>query len=164
MRFDVSFVLILLLAGCAGGGLPLRAPEPAQALPAPAPSDLTPVQMARYMADAAAWQADALAAELRHLQAGPLTAADRFKLAWLLARKGGRVEDAARAQELLAGLEGAFADAGARQLLLLVQRIARLELEVRQERRRATALQDKIELLKGLERDLHERAKSEAGK
>ena len=174
MRADFSLVLVLLLAGCANG---LPRLFPAEQEPPPAASATPRVaasaiphsnasagQLARYLADSAAWPAQTQAAEIRRLQGGALTPPDRLKLAWLLARKGARDEELAHAQELLAGQENAFADAGSRQLLLLLQRVVRLEQELREERRRAGALQEKIDRLVELERSLHERTKPQESK
>ncbi len=165
MRTEIGFALCLVLAGCAAMGTvpPAKAPAPAssKAPPPPGPSDLSANQMAGYMAEAAAWPAERVAAEVQRLRSGPLTAAERFKLAWLLAGKGARPEDLALAHDLLIDLEGAFTDPDGRQMLRLVQRLVGIELEARQEHRRALDLQSKIDRLKDLERDLHERAKTE---
>jgi hypothetical protein len=147
MRIDAGLVLVLFLAtGCAGT-LPPRS------------DTLDSASIGRYIAEAAALPAERLGAEVSRLQNGPLTPPDRLKLTWLLARKGARPEDLTHAQELLVGQEGAYADPGGRQWFLLIQRVVRLELELREEQRRGAALQDKIERLMNLERSLHERGK-----
>jgi hypothetical protein len=152
MRIDAGLVLVLFLAAGCAGTLPPRS------------DTLDSASLGRFLAEAAALPAERLGAEVSRLQNGALTPPDRLKLAWLLARKGARPEDLARAQELLAGQETAYPDPGARQWFLLVQRVVRLEQELREEQRRGGALQDKIERLMNLERSLHERGKPQEAK
>lgn len=160
MRIDAWICCACLaLAGCAA--LPGSTSTPADA-----PRDrATPERLLGLLAASAEWSGPVLAGELQRLQeAAPRDATARLELAMLLARRGATPEALARAQSLLAGLEEAFAAPGTRQFVLLHQRLVRLELDLRQERRRAAELQDKIERLKDLERNLGQRGKTEEGK
>lgn len=152
MRIDAGLALVLLLAAASCADIP------------PYPDTPDSGAISRALAETAALPPERQGAEMSRLQRGPLTPGDRLKLAWLLARKGARPEDLARAQELLAGQEGAYTDAGGRQLFLLVQRVVRLELELREEQQRGAVLQDKIQRLMNLERSLHERGKPQEAK
>jgi hypothetical protein len=169
MWFRTHFLLTsaALLAGCAGLGAGPQATSPSAGHgPAAAPEKqtladnaLTPAQLAEYIGKVSKLEGEAAIAEAKRLEATAHgNAGDRLKLAYLLARDGARPEDLARARELLTGI--ALDDAGTREIARLLQRIVRLEQNVRQERVKATELQEKIEQLKSLERELQERGQS----
>jgi hypothetical protein len=167
MRHDASLALLLLLAGCAVGTPTRDTAIPAAMTAQAAPSaDLTATQLLRDMVDTTAWPAEKLDAEIKRLQADQTTPALRFRLAWLMLRRGAqsavRSEDLARAQNLLARVEDDRGDADSRKLLGLLQDMAQLQMELRQAHRHATTLTEKIELLKALERSLNVRGRREA--
>ncbi|GEM_PF-3776661 len=142
----------LCLAGCAGLGPAQPAPSAAvRAEPA-----FTLTEMMAFAEASAHLDAKVQAAEARRLKAGAAASpVDRLKLAYLASRGGG--EDLTRAQEWLAGLEGAFEQAPLRQYVRELQRLVAAELALAQERRRSAELQEKIERLKSLELQLQER-------
>ena len=84
----------------------------------------------------------------------------------LLARAAPSVEQADQALELLGGLDQPGADAGARQFVRVLQRLARQTLQLTQQRaalgranRQIADLQDKIAQIKNLEVQLQDRRK-----
>jgi len=84
------------------------------------------------------------------------TAGDRFELVLLLSQKA--VDDKAlkRALQLLDGLEADAVETSVREILRLLRRNLLLEQQYRSEQRKTAELQEKIEYLKGLERELEE--------
>ncbi|OIQ87874.1 hypothetical protein GALL_302380 [mine drainage metagenome] len=180
------------LAGCAHGGVGAIAPEPAGVVPAPgtsaaavpapsaasaaapaAPGEIgvtlavTPIgDMLRRVGGQTQAAADADEQRLRALGTAR-SALQRVHLAYLLmARAAPSVEQANQALELLAGLDQPSADAGARQFVRVLQRLARQTLQLAQQRaelgranRQIADLQDKITQIKNLEVQLQDRRK-----
>lgn len=85
-----------------------------------------------------------------------LFAGERFELALLLSQKGASNKSLKQALRLLEELESDAGEPGVREVLQLQQRTLTLEQLYRTERKKSIELQNKIEYLKGLERELDE--------
>ncbi len=92
----------------------------------------------------------------RQRETAELDANDRFELVLLLSRMGADDTSLKQAQQLLDELETEPRELGVHEILLLQQRILRLEQRYRTERRKSVELNKKIERLKGLEQELDE--------
>ncbi|MEJ2691902.1 MAG: hypothetical protein P8166_02325 [Candidatus Thiodiazotropha sp.] len=85
-----------------------------------------------------------------------LFAGDRFELALLLSQKGASSKSLKQALRLLDELKSEAGEPGVKEVLQLQQRVLALEQRYRRERKKSIELQNKIEYLKGLERELDE--------
>jgi len=149
----ISLALMLFLAtatGCAAGRHALLSGRMGDT-----PS-LTAGQMATALHEVSALAPEAIPAEIQRLEGGAADdrAGDRLKLAYLLGRAGSGTSDPDRALALLKGLEPAFQDPAAQEMARLLAGTFTLEKELRRARRQTAELQEKIEQLKGLEREL----------
>ncbi len=147
---------MVFLAGCT-----LVGPAP----PAPIQPPAANAALLRDLAEVAVWSADRQGVELRRLRETPRSASDQLRFAWLQAARdttearsgAARAELARRLHEHLLRLDDASLDADSRHLLRLLQRLARCEQDLRQERSQTLRLQDKIERIKALEQELNQR-------
>ena len=80
----------------------------------------------------------------------------RPELALLLSQKGASNKSLKQASRLLEELASDAGEPGVKEVLQLQQRILALEQLYRAERKKSIELQNKIEYLKGLERELDE--------
>jgi|GEM_PF-5886680 len=158
----VSLAMTLLLMACTGcrtaPHTPLVGPVPSTPVPGPVlpgPS-LTAPEMATLLAEAARLAPEAVPAEIERLEvaADEGRTGDRLKLAHLLSRTDSATSDPDRALAILKGLAPAFQDPETQEIARLLTRILTLERDLRLARRQTAELQQKIERLKGLERDL----------
>jgi len=158
----VSLALTVLLAACTGcrtaphppvaGAVP-STPLSGPALPGP---PLTAAEMAALLAKVARLAPELVPAEIERLETTATGggADERLELAYLLSRTDSAGFDSDRALELLKGLAPAFEDPEAEAIARLLARTLTLERDLRLARRETAELQQKIERLKGLEREL----------
>ncbi|MGD8908628.1 MAG: hypothetical protein PVI92_04715 [Chromatiales bacterium] len=95
---------------------------------------------------------------VEQLQAGAndLTAGERFELLLLLSKQGTDNRSLKQASQLLKALETKANEPSVREVLRLQRHNLHLEKLYRRERKKSAELQNKIEYLKGLERQLDE--------
>jgi hypothetical protein len=117
---------------------------------------LTAGQMATALHEVSGLAPEAVPAEIQRLEVATAKgrAADRLKLACLLGRTDSGTPDPDRALTLLEGLASAFQDQATQEIAHLLARTFALERDLRLARHQTAELQQKIEQLKGLEREL----------
>jgi len=158
----VSLALALFLAAFTGCGTaphtPLVGAVPANPVPEPVlhgPA-LSAAEMATILAEASGLAPEAVPAEIERLQAAAAEGrpGDRLKLAYLLSRTDSARSDPDRGLALMQGLTPALQDPEAQAIARLLAHTLTLEHDLRLARRETAELQQKIERLKGLEREL----------
>jgi len=158
----VSLVMTLLLAACTGcrtaPHTPVVGPVPSTPLPEAVlrgPS-LTAAEMAALLAEVSRMAPETVPAEIERAKAAATKgrASDRLQLAYLLSRTDSATSDPDRALALLKSMAPAFPDPETQEIARLLARTVTLERDLRLARRETAELQQKIERLKGLEREL----------
>jgi len=158
----VWLVMTLLLAACTGcrtaPHTPVVGSTPATPLPAlvlRGPS-LTAAEMAALLAQVSRVAPESVPSEIQRAEAGVVEgrASDQLQLAYLLSRTDSATADPDRALALLNGMAPAFRDPETQEVARLLARILSLERDLRLARRETAELEQKIERLKGLEREL----------
>ncbi|HEX9594452.1 MAG TPA: hypothetical protein VGB12_14090 [bacterium] len=149
----VSLAMTLLLAACTGCTTGPHGPFSGWAARG---SSLSAEQTIAYLDEVSRLEHEAVPAEIQRLEVGAAegSAGDQLKLAYLLSRTDCATADPDRAWELLKGLAPAFQDKGAQGIARLLGRTITLERQLGLARSKTTELQQKIERLKGLERQL----------
>ncbi len=120
--------------------------------------ELTPSRMLSALEHVAILEAGDSTKLVNKLQnwTGDLTAGERFELALLLSQEGADAKSLQRALKLLEELETLANELSVKEMLRLKQRNLHLEQLYRSERKKSVELNNKIEYLKGLERELEE--------
>ena len=152
----ISLAITLLLStgtGCTTGPVSRWSPH--------GPS-LTVGGMAACLEEVSDLAPEAVPVEIARLEGGAVegSAADRLKLAYLLSRSDTSVSDPDRAWEILKGLMPTLRDRDAQEIARLLARTITLERALRVERDRTAEAQQKIERLKGLERELDDSSRA----
>jgi hypothetical protein len=125
-------------------------------------SSLSAEEMASSLAEVSSLAPEAVPAAIARLEDGAAagSAQDRLKLAYLLGRFDAPTSDPDRATEILRGLSPAFQDKRAQEIARLLGRTLTLERELSLAHSRTAELQQQIEQLKGLERELEDRSRT----
>jgi hypothetical protein len=152
-KHGVTLGVTLLLAASTGCTTGPHGPISGWASHGPS---LSADQMVAYLDEVSRLEHEAVPAEIQRLEVGTAEgrAGDQLKLAYLLSRTDCATPDPDRAWELLKGLAPAFQDKGAEVIARLLGRTITLERQLGLARSKTTELQQKIERLKGLERQL----------
>ena len=160
MLLSLAVGLGLILTGCAYDAPASALPDPHAAAAAGGNVDasFTLGHLNAFVHRFGAQDAAAQRAEIARLQGlAPRSAGDRLMLAYLLSLDNASPADLMRAEEQLEGLEFQFGDPATRLFVHMLQRTVAAERALRKEKKRAADLQEKLQQIKKLERDLQER-------